>query len=130
MNENDLVLLEGPPGTGKTHTITSLIIHCIATGKRVLVVSDKQAAIHALNEQMHEYLFDHGLGSAENKNLEKLWRSAVKVIDEAPDAKDSLAKWVRQIRAMLDVESTKEIQWPREHKKAVNEIGEIDEQIQ
>src|SRR5690606_10348036 len=38
-------VLEGPPGTGKSQTITSLIAHCLAEGKSVLFVSEKMAAL-------------------------------------------------------------------------------------
>lgn len=43
----DLVL-EGPPGTGKSQTITNLIAHLLARGRTVLFVSEKLAApVHA-----------------------------------------------------------------------------------
>ncbi|OZB76251.1 MAG: DNA helicase [Thiomonas sp. 14-64-326] len=53
----DLVL-EGPPGTGKSQTITNLIAHCLAKGKTVLFVSEKMAAL----EVVHRRLTDIGLG--------------------------------------------------------------------
>lgn len=53
----DLVL-EGPPGTGKSQTITNLIAHFLATGKSVLFVSEKMAAL----EVVHRRLSDIGLG--------------------------------------------------------------------
>jgi very-short-patch-repair endonuclease len=53
----DLVL-EGPPGTGKSQTITNLIAHSLAKGKRVLFVSEKMAAL----EVVHRRLTDIGLG--------------------------------------------------------------------
>lgn len=53
----DLVL-EGPPGTGKSQTITNLIAHSIAKGKTVLFVSEKMAAL----EVVHRRLTDIGLG--------------------------------------------------------------------
>ncbi len=40
----DFVLI-GPPGTGKSQTISNLIAHCIASGKRVLFVAEKIAAL-------------------------------------------------------------------------------------
>ena len=53
----DLVL-EGPPGTGKSQTITNLIAHCLGTGKTVLFVSEKLAALSVV----HRRLNDIGLG--------------------------------------------------------------------
>lgn len=54
---NNLVL-EGPPGTGKSQTITNLICHLLATGKTVLFVSEKMAAL----EVVHRRLNSIGLG--------------------------------------------------------------------
>ncbi|MBK9428006.1 MAG: DUF3320 domain-containing protein [Gammaproteobacteria bacterium] len=53
----DLVL-EGPPGTGKSQTITNLIAHSLAKGKTVLFVSEKMAAL----EVVHRRLDSIGLG--------------------------------------------------------------------
>lgn len=44
---NDLVL-QGPPGTGKSQTITNLIAHALGTGKSVLFVSEKMAALEVV----------------------------------------------------------------------------------
>jgi very-short-patch-repair endonuclease len=53
----DLVL-EGPPGTGKSQTITNLIAHSLGKGKTVLFVSEKMAALGVV----HRRLNDIGLG--------------------------------------------------------------------
>lgn len=52
------LVLEGPPGTGKSQTITNLISHLLATGKTVLFVSEKMAAL----EVVHRRLSSLGLG--------------------------------------------------------------------
>ena len=52
------LVLEGPPGTGKSQTITNLICHLLATGKTVLFVSEKMAAL----EVVHRRLNSIGLG--------------------------------------------------------------------
>jgi len=51
-------VLEGPPGTGKSQTITNLIAQSLASGKRVLFVAEKQAAL----EVVHKRLSEVGLG--------------------------------------------------------------------
>lgn len=51
-------VLEGPPGTGKSQTITNLIAQSLANGKRVLFVAEKRAAL----EVVYQRLSDVGLG--------------------------------------------------------------------
>ena len=53
----DLVLI-GPPGTGKSQTITNMIAQCLAIGKTVLFVAEKTAAL----DVVHRRLVQHGLG--------------------------------------------------------------------
>ncbi|WP_018179539.1 AAA domain-containing protein [Jongsikchunia kroppenstedtii] len=50
------VVVEGPPGTGKTHTIANLMSALLAKGQRVLVVSEKAQALHVLRDKMPEEL--------------------------------------------------------------------------
>lgn len=45
-------ILEGPPGTGKSQTITNLIAHCLAEGKKVLFVAEKQAALDVVKKRL------------------------------------------------------------------------------
>lgn len=47
----DLVI-EGPPGTGKSQTITNLIAAAIAQGKRVLFVAEKLAALEVVRRRL------------------------------------------------------------------------------
>jgi very-short-patch-repair endonuclease len=50
--------LEGPPGTGKSQTITNLIAHFLGHGKTVLFVSEKMAALDVVQRRLN----DIGLG--------------------------------------------------------------------
>ncbi len=45
-------VLEGPPGTGKSQTITNLIAHNLAEGRRVLFVAEKQAALDVVKRRL------------------------------------------------------------------------------
>src|SRR4051812_14565234 len=47
-------VLEGPPGTGKSQTITNIIAHCLALGKRVLFVAEKRAALDVVHRRLKE----------------------------------------------------------------------------
>src|SRR5262249_45838309 len=48
---HDLVL-EGPPGTGKSQTITNLIAQALADGKSVLFVAEKMAALQVVYNRL------------------------------------------------------------------------------
>ncbi len=47
-------VLEGPPGTGKSQTITNLIAQCLGEGKSVLFVSEKTAALEVVERRLNE----------------------------------------------------------------------------
>jgi very-short-patch-repair endonuclease len=52
------LVIEGPPGTGKSQTITNLIAAVLARGKTVLFVSEKLAALEVVRRRLD----DAGLG--------------------------------------------------------------------
>lgn len=45
-------VLHGPPGTGKSQTITNIIANCLNQGKRVLFVAEKQAALSVVKKRL------------------------------------------------------------------------------
>lgn len=47
-------VLEGPPGTGKSQTITNIIAQCMFAGKRVLFVAEKRAALEVVHKRLKE----------------------------------------------------------------------------
>jgi hypothetical protein len=46
------LVIEGPPGTGKSQTITNIIAAALANGKRVLFMADKQAALRVVKDRL------------------------------------------------------------------------------
>jgi len=46
------MVIEGPPGTGKSQTITNLIAACLADGKKVLFVAEKLAALEVVKNRL------------------------------------------------------------------------------
>jgi very-short-patch-repair endonuclease len=52
------LVIEGPPGTGKSQTITNLIAHAISSGKTVLFAAEKLAALEVVRKRLD----DAGLG--------------------------------------------------------------------
>ena len=47
-------VLEGPPGTGKSQTITNLLANAMYQGKKVLFVAEKQAALAVVHERLEQ----------------------------------------------------------------------------
>ncbi len=48
------ITVEGPPGTGKSHTITSIICDAILDNKSILVLSDKKEALDVVENKITE----------------------------------------------------------------------------
>lgn len=46
------IVVEGPPGTGKSQTITNLIARAIADGRRVMFVAEKKAALDVVSHRL------------------------------------------------------------------------------
>lgn len=72
------LVIEGPPGTGKSQTITNLIAAAIAQGKRVLFVAEKLAALEVVRRRLDaaglsEFCLDlHSHRSQKRKVLEEI----------------------------------------------------------
>lgn len=58
-SENKSFVLHGPPGTGKSQTITNIIANALAQGKTVLFVAEKMAALSVVQKRLEAI----GLGS-------------------------------------------------------------------
>lgn len=48
------LVINGPPGTGKSQTITNIIASAIASGKKVLFVSEKLAALEVVKQRLEK----------------------------------------------------------------------------
>jgi HPt (histidine-containing phosphotransfer) domain-containing protein len=50
----DGLVVEGPPGTGKTHTIANVVSHYLAHGRTVLVTAKNEEALQVLQQKIPE----------------------------------------------------------------------------
>jgi superfamily I DNA and/or RNA helicase len=67
---NQISVIEGPPGTGKTQTILNIIANAIINNKTVAVVSNNNSATENVFEKLQKYGFDFiaaPLGKSDNK---------------------------------------------------------------
>ncbi len=65
---NDISIIEGPPGTGKTQTILNIIANAVLRDKSVAVVSNNNAAIENVRDKMKEFHLDFLLALLGNKD--------------------------------------------------------------
>ena len=56
--ENKSFILHGPPGTGKSQTITNIIANSLYNGKRVLFVAEKMAALSVVQKRLSDIGLD------------------------------------------------------------------------
>ncbi|HEY3876800.1 MAG TPA: AAA domain-containing protein, partial [Candidatus Kapabacteria bacterium] len=50
--QSEVSYIQGPPGTGKSHTIAALMLTALFMGKKVLLVSQKTAAVNVVREKL------------------------------------------------------------------------------
>lgn len=114
-NNLDLVM-EGPPGTGKSQTITNLIALALASGRSVLFVAEKNAALKVV----HQRLVKAGLGDfclelhSTKANKRAAVRELARSLDaslQKPTVSEAAAQRLPIVRARL-TEYVKELHKP------------------
>ncbi len=106
---NDLVI-EGPPGTGKSQTIANLIACFIARGKKVLFVAEKRAAIDAVARrlkacQLDDFICDlHDISDA-RKLIPQQMSMRISQVEEYKSDQFALNTPLDEIKKSLDRQS-------------------------
>ena len=87
-------VLIGPPGTGKSQTITNMIVHCLGHGKSVLFVAEKSAALQVVHKRLKRVgLEDFCLEMHSNKANKKDVLEQFKMAVQAVSAKGLEVDW-------------------------------------
>lgn len=114
------LVIEGPPGTGKSQTIANIIVGASARGMRVLFVAEKRAAIEAVTDRLAEadlaelVLDLHvSAGSTKKHVAEQLSTSLSRVSQERPVDTSQLHRQLADRREKLR-EYAAELHRPRE----------------
>ena len=106
------LVIEGPPGTGKSQTITNLIAACIAQGRTVLFVSEKLAALEVVKSRLATAGLDpfvlelHSSKTSKKRVLEELDSRLRRRARGTPDLERKLSKLDQhrqQLRAYVDL---------------------------
>lgn len=92
------LVVEGPPGTGKSQTIVNLIAELIADGKTVLFVAEKMAALEVVKNRLSSV----GLG---------------KYVLELHSHKTRRKKFLKELQKSANVRSTKDLNIDRTIRK-------------
>ena len=105
--EGQSVVVEGPPGTGKSQTITNIITECLGNGRTVLFVSEKMAALNIVKRRLDEaglarYVLELHSDNSNRKNfLKEMERSLTADPTVEPMSEQECAKLGRT-RSELD----------------------------
>ncbi len=101
-------VLHGPPGTGKSQTITSLIANALAQGKRVLFVAEKMAALEVVQKRLDSIgigpfcLELHSNKSKKKAVLEQLRQATEVTKTTTPKEYAAKARQIAALRSELD----------------------------
>ncbi|MDO4953542.1 MAG: DUF4011 domain-containing protein [Akkermansia sp.] len=97
-------VLIGPPGTGKSQSITNLIAHCLGHGKTVLFVAEKAAALNVVFKRLKKiglgsFCMQLHSGKANKKEAFLQIKAAMAAANSTPEQQP----WGDTVRAMQDV---------------------------
>jgi hypothetical protein len=101
-------VIHGPPGTGKSQTITNLIATLVANGKRVLFVAEKRAALEVVQQRLEKCGLDHlamDLHGAElrpKKVMERVTRTLSLVRNAKPVQSETTHRQFQERRSKLN----------------------------
>jgi very-short-patch-repair endonuclease len=101
-------VIHGPPGTGKSQTITNLIATLVASGKKVLFVAEKRAALEVVQQRLKNCGLDHlamdlhGAELSPKKVMERVTRTLNLVRNSKPVEAEATHRQFQDRRAKLN----------------------------
>ena len=106
--QGESFVLHGPPGTGKSQTITTMIANALAQGKSVLFVAEKMAALEVVQKRLEKIgigpfcLELHSNKAKKRAVLEQLRRATEVTRETSPEEYAARAEQLEQLRSQLD----------------------------
>lgn len=120
-------VLHGPPGTGKSQTITNIIASALYNGKSVLFVAEKMAALNVVQSRLEKIgIGDFALELHSNKTkktevLQKIDRILSKTRNGSIKQIDEKRKELQRLRDKIN-ETTKALHYIRENGYSIYEM--------
>ncbi len=102
-------VLHGPPGTGKSQTITNMIANALYQGKRVLFVAEKMAALNVVQKRLEKIglgpfcLEIHSNKSNKKAVLDQMSRTLDVGHIKSPEEYEETSNRIQEIRKQLNV---------------------------
>lgn len=102
-------ILHGPPGTGKSQTITNIIANALAQGKRVLFVAEKMAALSVVQKRLADIGLDpfclelHSNKAKKSTILEQLQKTTEVIKKSSPLEYQTEAERLHNLRKELNL---------------------------
>jgi very-short-patch-repair endonuclease len=127
---SDGVVVVGPPGTGKSHTIANLVSHLLANGQRVLVTSHTSRALEVLLDKLPDEIraLSVSLVGDGRAGMRELQRSVSTIVNRSNDPEwqtpkiDQRTARYRQLRERAHQER-------RRHLAAIRAVREGDAKV-
>lgn len=100
-------VLHGPPGTGKSQTITTMIAHLLGQGKTVLFAAEKMAALEVVQKRLDElglsrYVLElHSAKATRKAILARMKQALEKTKAQPPEDLERKLEETRALRAQL-----------------------------
>ena len=118
INKGEHLVLHGPPGTGKSQSITALVTAAVAQNLRVAVVCQKMAALEVIENNLNDLGVNTGIAKITNPIKDR--RS---IIDQARDrAETSQSCGSLQVNAIVEKEYRSLSKQINNSKKAAQQI--------
>ncbi|MFN6302302.1 MAG: AAA domain-containing protein [Planctomycetota bacterium] len=109
LGANDLAIIHGPPGTGKTTTVAELIRQAVSKGQRVLACAPSNTGVDNLLEKLVALRVDAVRIGHPARVLESLQEHTLDYLVEA----DPAMKVIREMRRESELLSSKAGRWTR-----------------
>jgi primosomal replication protein N'' len=107
------LVIEGPPGTGKSQTIVNMVADAIGRKKSILIICQKQAALDVVCKRLHR----EGLGDR-----------LVMVTDLSKDRRPVIQAVREQVEATL-ANGAPDTSWQRQRKAVVDRIRRLEDRL-
>jgi hypothetical protein len=107
------LVIEGPPGTGKSQTIVNLVADAIGTKRSLLIICQKQAALDVVCKRLHR----EGLG-------ERL----LMVTDLSKDRRPVIESVRNQVEA-IQANRSSDNAWQRQRKAVLDRMGRLEDKL-